>query len=138
MSRIKIALAAIALALLGTTALLVTVRAQDPVKLEPDTYKVLFENDRTRVLDITLKAGEKSAMHSHPDYLVYALTDGHVKFTFSDGKTAEVETKVGQPIWRSAEAHAVENLAKTDLHVLNIEFKEPAKDTTKAAPKTEK
>lgn len=47
--------------------------AQDPVKLKPDTYKVILNNDKVRVLDIRLKAGDKSPMHSHPDLVLYAL-----------------------------------------------------------------
>ena len=47
--------------------------AQDPVKVAPKQYKAIFNNDRVRVLEVTIKPGEKSPMHSHPDYLVYAM-----------------------------------------------------------------
>jgi quercetin dioxygenase-like cupin family protein len=97
--------------------------AQDPVQIAPKVYKVTFNNDRVRVLDVRLKPGEKSAMHSHPDYLVYAFSSSKVKFTMADGKTADVSLKGGECQWRKAEKHAVENVGKTDVHVLNIEFK---------------
>jgi quercetin dioxygenase-like cupin family protein len=97
--------------------------AQDPVQIAPKVYKVMFNNDRVRVLDVRLKPGEKSAMHSHPDYLVYAFSSSKVKFTMADGKTADVSLKAGECQWRKAEKHAVENVGKTDVHVLNIEFK---------------
>jgi mannose-6-phosphate isomerase-like protein (cupin superfamily) len=97
--------------------------AQDPAKQSPDKYKAIFNNDKVRVLDVHLKPGDKSPMHSHPNYIVYSFTNGSVKFTFKDGKTADVKTKAGQCMWRDAESHAVENTGKTEVHVLNIELK---------------
>src|SRR5713226_3181761 len=104
-----------------------TARAQDPVKVAPDHYKVLLENDHARVLDAHLKPGEKSPMHSHPAYVVYALTDFKVRFTYPDGKTKDVDGKAGAATWREAESHAAENIGTNELHVLNIELKGAAK-----------
>jgi quercetin dioxygenase-like cupin family protein len=98
---------------------------QDPVKVSPELYKVILDNERLRVLDITLKPGAKSPMHSHPDFVVYALSDGKAKFTFKDGKTQDIELKNGQCVWNDAMSHAAENTGQADLHVLNIELKEP-------------
>jgi quercetin dioxygenase-like cupin family protein len=56
-------------------------------------YKVLLENDRVRVLEYRLKPGAKEPMHSHTDYIVYALSSGKAKFTLPDGKTIECEIK---------------------------------------------
>ena len=106
-----------------TFCLLGRVSAQDPVKIAPKVYKVIFNNDRVRVVDVRLKPGLKSAMHSHPDYLVYAFSSSKVRFTMADGKTADVSLKAGECQWRKAEKHAVENVGRTDVHVLNIEFK---------------
>ena len=98
---------------------------QDPVKVSPDIYKVALDNDRVRVLDITLKPGAKSPMHSHPDYVAYLVSEGKVKFTDKDGKTEERELKKGTTVWFDAMSHAVENVGTTELHVLNVELKEP-------------
>jgi beta-alanine degradation protein BauB len=97
--------------------------AQDPVKIAPDKYKVILNNDKVRVLEVRLKPGDKSAMHSHPNYVIYSFTNSTVKFTFKDGKTADVKTKAGECMWRNAESHAVENTGKNEVHVLNIELK---------------
>jgi quercetin dioxygenase-like cupin family protein len=62
---------------LATIVLIVaakTAMAQDPVKVEPNTSTVLLENDRVRVLDVQIKPGEKTAMHSHPAALVYPFS----------------------------------------------------------------
>ena len=37
----------------------------DPVKSSPNNYKLLFEDDKYRVLEMTLNAGEKDNEHSH-------------------------------------------------------------------------
>jgi quercetin dioxygenase-like cupin family protein len=97
--------------------------AQDPVTVSPKQYRVAFNNDRVRVLDVTLKPGAKSPMHSHPDYIVYAMGPAKVKFTGTDGKTRDVTMKTGECRWIKGESHAAENTGKTDIHVLNIEFK---------------
>ena len=98
--------------------------AQDAAKVAPGTHKVVLDNDRVRVLDIRVPAGGKIPMHSHPDYVAYAVNDYKVKFTFPDGKTAEVIGKAGDATWRKAETHASENIGTAELHVLNIELKE--------------
>jgi quercetin dioxygenase-like cupin family protein len=97
--------------------------AQDPVQVDPAHYKVLFDNAHVRVLDIHLKAGEKTPMHSHPDYLVYSFTSSTAEFTAPDGKTNSATIKAGEVMWRDAETHAAKNTGKKELHVLNIELK---------------
>jgi len=45
-----------------------------------------MENDRVRVSDVRFKPGEKTAKHSHPDYVVYVFNDGKLKLTPSKGE----------------------------------------------------
>ena len=75
--------------------LMTEARAQDPVKVASKNYKVLLETKKVRVLDITYKPGEKTAMHTHPDGIAYYVTDGKFKFTMPDGTTMEREGKAG-------------------------------------------
>src|SRR2546428_4280360 len=90
--------------------------AQDPVKVDPAHYKVLLNNPHVRVLDIRVKPGEKTPMHSHPNYVVYSFTNGTVKFTLPNGKTNTATLKAGEATWRNAETHAGENTGKTEVH----------------------
>ena len=46
--------------------------AGDAVEVAPDQYRVLFENDRVRLLEYRGQPGDKTAMHSHPDVLACA------------------------------------------------------------------
>lgn len=115
-------LAVVVLALgFGATVVL----AADPVKVAPDVYKVILENDHVRVLSVTMKAGGKSPMHSHPANIVYALNDSKVRFSTPDGKSVDVDLKAGNCIWNEAQTHASENLGNTTVRALVIELKEP-------------
>ncbi|VVB90312.1 Uncharacterised protein [uncultured archaeon] len=96
----------------------------DALQAAPDVYKLLMENDRVRVLDVRVKPGEKTKMHSHPERVVYALSDHKLKFTSIDGESRELELKTGQVLWLEAGAHATENTGKTEAHNLAVELKE--------------
>ena len=109
-----------------------TTMAQDPVKLSPDSYKVVLENDSVRVINVSVKVGEKAAMHAHPDYAAYVTSGGKVKFTYPDGKSKEVELKAGETTWSKAETHATENVGKTDAKLVIFELKKSAPASPKA------
>jgi lactoylglutathione lyase len=102
------------------------VLAQDPVKLSPQYYKVLIDNDEVRVLEYRLKPGEKEPMHSHPRGFVYYLANAKLRVSFPDGKIEESELKVGEAHWRAALTHAIENIGKTEAHAVALELKKPA------------
>jgi mannose-6-phosphate isomerase-like protein (cupin superfamily) len=97
--------------------------AQDPVEVAPDVYRVLFENERVRLLEVREGAGQSTAMHSHPDYLVYAVQGGTVRLTSASGDAAEVEISAGDVMWRDAEEHSTENVGTTELHAIFFELK---------------
>jgi len=98
---------------------------QDPVKVAPNNYKVALDNDSVRVCNVQAKVGEKIAMHSHPDHLVYTINGGKVKFTYPDGKTKDVELKAGEATWIKSEAHSTENAGTTELKLVVFELKKP-------------
>ena len=102
-------------------------RAQDPAKVAPDVYKVVFENARVRVMEVTLAPGTKVPLHSHPDHLAYGLSTGKVKFTHADGTTVDAEIQPGQVVWVPAEKHSSETLGDAEVKVVVVELKEPAK-----------
>ncbi len=97
--------------------------APDATLASPDVYRVIFENDLIRVLDINLKAGSTSEMHAHPSYLVYALSSCKVKFTSMNGEAGDVAIKAGETMWREEETHRATNVGDSDCRALNIEFK---------------
>jgi quercetin dioxygenase-like cupin family protein len=100
--------------------------AQDPVKTDGDKYKALMENERVRVLEYRDRPGEKTSMHHHPDFVLYALTPFKRKLTLGDGKTIIREFKTGDVLWSPAQAHIGENIGTTETHVIIVELKENA------------
>jgi len=101
-----------------------TAQAQDPVKVSPDHFTVLLENERVRVLDFHSKAGDKIPMHSHPAYISYSISGaGKTKFTSKDGKVKDQSAKTGQATWHEPETHASEYEGTGSTHVLLVELK---------------
>ena len=97
--------------------------AQPAADVAPHVYKVVFENDRLRLLEVGMSPGVESALHSHPDYLVYALSGGTVKLSDASGQSADVEIKAGDTMWREAEEHSARNIGSTEMRALFIELK---------------
>ena len=97
--------------------------SMDPVKVSPEYYKVLFENEQVRVLEYHLKAGEKEKAHSHSAGIVYSFGEGKLRSTFPDGKSSEATAKAGEVHWRDPITHSLENIGSTELHALAVELK---------------
>ena len=95
----------------------------DIVKLAPEQHEVLFENDRIRVLKVTVKSGDKVAMHRNPENVNYILKPGRLRFTEPDGSTAEVTLTEGQVIPAPEGSHAVENIGDSEVQTIGIELK---------------
>ena len=97
--------------------------ALDPVRVAPDTHKIAFENAFVRVLEVHVPAGKTEPRHRHPHGLSVYLTDWDAKVTI-DGRPAQVnQRKSGSFAWSDAVVHTIENVGKTDGHVLRIELK---------------
>ena len=109
-------------------------RAQDPVPIYPDNYKVLLENDRVRVLDFKLRKGGKEDFHMHPAAVTYVLEGFKIRFKFPDGRTLIREAKAGDVFFGEAVTHSPENIGDTDAHGLLVEFKGPVGAAQSAGP----
>jgi hypothetical protein len=97
--------------------------AQDPIKVAPDKCKVLLENDNVRVYEFTLKGGETMPMHSHPRHAIYALTDCSVKIGTPDGKSEQVEFKIGQAYYSPPVTHEGTNTGTGECRLVITEIK---------------
>ena len=88
-----------------------------------DTHRVAFENAFVRILEVRVPAGKTEPRHRHPHGLSVYFSDWEAKGTV-DGKPAQVNPrKTGTFAWSDAVVHTVENVGKTDGHVLRIELK---------------
>jgi quercetin dioxygenase-like cupin family protein len=125
-SRKRLCLATAGL-VIAVTAFVRTQSKDDPldaVRAAPDTHKIAFENTFVRVLDVHVPPGSIEKRHHHPHGLSVYYTDWTVKVTV-DGRTPEVnQRKAGTFAWNEAITHTIENVGKTEGHVLRIELKQ--------------
>jgi quercetin dioxygenase-like cupin family protein len=110
----------IATVAIAASAVLVTMRAVDSQR---GGLTVRFENDRVRVLELRLKPGEREAMHTHPQYVLYALTDYRVKNTSADGTVRVFDRKRGDVFWGEPVTHGGENVGDTEVRAVIVELK---------------
>jgi hypothetical protein len=102
--------------------------APDPVKSDGDKYASILENERVRVLEYKDKPGDKTSLHHHPDFVLYALAPFKRQLHFADGKKMIREFKAGEVVFMKAQDHIGENVGTVDTHVILVELKEaPAK-----------
>jgi quercetin dioxygenase-like cupin family protein len=120
------------------TLLLTTAVAQDPVKVDPQHYKVEFENAQVRVLRIHYGPHEKSVMHYHPNSVAVFLTDGTSKMTLPGGKTQDDNFKAGQTLWTPAGKHLPENTGDQPFELLLVEQKSKPATTAGTGSTTSK
>ncbi len=95
----------------------------DIVKISPEIHKVIFENDRIRVLEVTVKPGDRVAMHRNPENINYILKPGTLRLTSLDGSVVDVALTEGQVIPAPVGSHAVENVGGTVVQTICIELK---------------
>lgn len=99
--------------------------AQDFVKVAAKgTVKVLLDNDQVRVLQIETPPGQVTAWHSHPNHILYALTDGKLEITDKDKPARVVEFKAGDALFMPAVTHMAKNVGVTTLKLVMTELKE--------------
>jgi quercetin dioxygenase-like cupin family protein len=97
--------------------------AQDPMAVGKMYKKVLFENDKVRVMQVEFAPGEMMPMHSHPAHTVYALTSGRIEITEKDKAPAAMDVKAGDVIYMDPVSHTGKNVGKTTLKLVVTELK---------------
>ena len=88
--------------------------------------KLLFENERVKIWDLALEAGQSSDWHQHAlDYISIGLTESKMRRRFEDDTVDETTSTVGQ--YRFAEKHqphVVTNIGSAPHRNILIEIKE--------------
>lgn len=98
----------------------------DPTETDPDKYKVVFENDRVRVLEYRDDPGQKTNPHSHPDSVMVTLSGFDRRLVAENGESRQVTLAAGEVRWLDAQVHSGENIGQSATHVLFVELKEGA------------
>ncbi len=97
----------------------------DPVETNPEHYKLVFENDRVRVLEYTDTPGDRTTPHEHPDSVMHTLSAFRRRLHSGDAHR-DVEMPAGMTGWLPAQQHSGENTGDTPTHVLFVELKNSA------------
>ncbi len=108
-----------------------TANAQDPVKVDPENYKVLYEDADVRVLRYDDVPGHVVPKHTHPyPYRVYVITNATREFRSLDDKGEECQksatpTKLfaNDELVRGPVTHCEANVGTTPTHLIIFEFK---------------
>jgi hypothetical protein len=98
--------------------------SRDPAATNPDFYKVVFENERVRVLEYRDRPGDKTVHHEHPDSVMYTLSTFRRRLYAANGESRDVEIEAGTTGWLPAQQHAGHNIGETDTHVIFVELKD--------------
>ena len=95
----------------------------DAVVAAPDTHKVALDNEFVRVLDVHVPPGKTEPRHRHPHGMSVYFTDWDVKVTVDGAKPETRHRTAGTFAWSDPVIHTVENVGKTEGHILRIELK---------------
>ena len=96
----------------------------DPLKVTPQTHKLLFENQFVRVIESKLPTGGIEPEHGHPHSVTVFLADVDMEIkTFPDGKISRVHRTAGTAGWSEATVHEIKNVGATSSHNIRIELK---------------
>jgi beta-alanine degradation protein BauB len=95
----------------------------DPVQSNPQHYRVVFENDRVRVLEYTDRPGDRTTTHEHPDSVMYALSSFRRRLHAGEMQR-DVEITQGTTVWVPAQQHHGQNIGDTPSHSIFVELKD--------------
>ena len=96
----------------------------DALMASPDNFKLLLENDYVRILEYSLKPGEKDTPHTHPPKASYVVTGGKIKVYPENGEALIFDEKAGNAYWGDYSGkHYVENIGTTTVTIVLTEIK---------------
>jgi hypothetical protein len=96
----------------------------DPLKTQPDTHKLLFENKFVRVIESSVPPGHTELKHSHPHSVTVHLVDSDAEVTrLPDGRTTRIHSVGATADWNEAVVHEVKNVGQTTFHAIRVELK---------------
>ena len=96
----------------------------DALKASPANFRLLLENERVRVVEYSIRPGERDQAHTHPARVSYVVSGGTLRVTTSDGRSMLFEEKAGDTTWSEpTPRHFVENTGQTPVKIILVEVK---------------
>jgi hypothetical protein len=84
---------------------------------------VEFENERVKVLRISVAGRETHPVRERRDRVLIWLTDAHEMRTEPDGKREEIHRRAGEVAWRASSLHQLENMSDEHVELIIVELK---------------
>ena len=106
--------------------------SEDPVVSNPNLYRVVFENNRVRVLEYHDRPGDRTTPHRHPDSVMVTLSSFRRRLTHG-AESTDLALEAGTTRWLAAQEHSGENIGDTESHVIFVELKESSRAATESA-----
>jgi quercetin dioxygenase-like cupin family protein len=98
--------------------------ALDPPRIDPQDYRVEFENPQVRVVRVRMPGKRAVPLHEHQlDRVVVYLTDQNTRVTTPDGKVENVQHRAGEASWGGATKHREDNLSDSPFEAVVVELK---------------
>jgi len=97
----------------------------DATKVASKYYKLLKDSLNMRIIAVDYKPGDVSALHSHPDLVMYVMSPAKAEFTGKDGTKRVMTLAKGMIAVVPADAHSVKNIGNTPAKVLLVEINRP-------------
>jgi len=101
--------------------------ALDATKVAGKFYKTVQDSLNMRIVMVDYKPGTQSALHSHPDLVMYVISPATAEFTAKDGSKRVMTLDKGTTVIIPADTHSVKNVGKTNAKVVLIEVNRPQK-----------
>ena len=96
----------------------------DAIKVSPDSYKVILDNQQVRVA--RGRVGPRAAVPRHDHSLsrvVVFLNDARLRIVEKDGTSREAALKAGDVHWAGPSSHREENLGDEAFEVISVDIK---------------
>lgn len=105
----------------------------DGVIAAPEHHKVIFENERVRVVELKVEPGATVPVHTHrwatvnyvinPSNFLSFDAEGNLKL---DSRTGKTDIKQGGVFYLPPfpEPHSVENIGTSEMHGIAVELKD--------------
>jgi quercetin dioxygenase-like cupin family protein len=101
----------------------VTSSAQDLALTAGDGARVILENDKVRVIELTVAPGASTGMHAHGDHIIYFLAPGEALQKNPDGTEEKRSLPAGHIEWGNPVSHDTVNRGSVASRTLIIELK---------------
>ena len=96
---------------------------RDPVVVDPQHFKVDLQNERVRVVHLSMRGFDGTRMHEEPEVLAVCIKDCHLRLTRPDGKIQDLHMQAGDTRWIWEDTRSEKNLSREPLDMLLIEMK---------------